>query len=85
MNRYERIRFDGKTIILRNPRKVKFCGIDAITGIRVDKLGDEVGTKKADEQRDIIAAVLVTKRTKLRWDMKYGELVTDKQINEGGS
>lgn len=74
MNKYERVRYNGRTIILKNPRTRTFCGIEALSGIHVDKEGDEIVVQGTDQKLMIIAMALVTKRTRLTLNKKYGEL-----------
>lgn len=75
MSTYERIQVGRKTVILRDPRIIMFLGNLALTGIEVDREGNEVG-RKADRQH-IIGLDQVGRRTRLKWDNHYGCLVSD--------
>lgn len=59
------------TVILRDP--VERNGL--LTGIEVDRLGEEIAPAGVDERRHVIDAELVARRTPLRMHPLYGELV----------
>lgn len=83
MSTYERVRVvpDGAstgpsrsrpfTVILRDP----VVSGPFLTGIEVDREGDEVAPKGVDERRHIIMVDLVTKRTPLVMDRLTATLV----------
>lgn len=71
---YERVRVQGRTIILKNPAETQFLGAPALTGIEVNREGDEIAGRGADERRHIIALTEITRRTPLVMDDRYGEL-----------
>lgn len=74
MNAYERIRYEGRTAILRDPVESEFLGETVLSGIEVNRHGDEVKPVGADERRRIIAVSLITSRTLLSWDKHYAVL-----------
>jgi hypothetical protein len=78
MTRYERVTYRpagatrSQTVILRDVRELD--AIPAITGIEVDRHGDDVAPRGVDERRHIIAMELISRRRELRWDLHYGVL-----------
>lgn len=48
---------------------------DVLTGIEVDREGDEVNGRGFDERRHIIATELIVRRVPMVMDNIYGELV----------
>lgn len=77
MTTYERIRFDGRTIILRDVVETTVFGITCISGVHVDAEGNEIAPADADERRHIIEAGLVTRRTPMRMNVHYATLEVD--------
>lgn len=71
---YERVRYAGRTVILRNPRMIEFCGQPALAGIEVDQYGDEITPPGVDVRRRVISLDLITRRTPLVMDLTYAEL-----------
>ena len=75
---YERVRFVDddsrtKTVFLDSVRQTGVF----VTGIEVDKEGDEVSGKGFDQRRRVIAKKTILKRTPMRMDKKYAQLVED--------
>jgi hypothetical protein len=68
--RYERIRFNGRTIILRDTTESELF----LTGVEVDRTGMEVAPHGIDERKHIIDLTVITKRTPLTMNNHYGEL-----------
>jgi hypothetical protein len=85
---YMRVRFfeatqgREKTVILAGVRETATF----ITGIEVDKEGDEVHGAGFDERRRVIAKSTIRGRVPMRMDNKYATLVVDTQgfIDLGG-
>lgn len=80
--RTERVTFHteggrSRTIYLEQVREMGLL----LTGIEVDKTGDEVAPRGVDERRHIIALELVTKRTPVRMDNIYGEYVDAEEVS----
>lgn len=75
-----RVRWDGKklrdtrTIILMNPVEVEFMGAPALSGVEVNREGEEVAPRGVDERRHIIGLDVITKRTQLVMNNHYGIL-----------
>lgn len=74
MTSYERIRVDGKTLILRDPKEITFLGVPALSGIEVDREGDEVAPRGVDMNQHVIQLALITRRTPLVMNLHYGTL-----------
>lgn len=53
-----------------------------LTGVEVNREGDEVAGKGFDERRHLIDLELVIRRVPMRMDMYYGELVKDDTMIE---
>ena len=79
MTTWERIRVEGKTIILRNPQ-VRLLTIgpekkyEILTGIEVNVENEEVAGHNASERMHMISLDLITKRTPLKMNNHYGML-----------
>ena len=71
---YTRIRVDGKTLILRDMRTVTFMGEQCVSGIEVDREGNEPAPSGVDQRQHIIQASLITRQTPLKWNNHYGTL-----------
>lgn len=74
--RYERVTYrpeggKARTIYLESPTVVG----DLLTGIEVNREGDEIAPRGYDERRHLIALALVTRREAMVMDRIYGELV----------
>jgi len=78
MVKYERIRFDNKTVILRDSHEVEFMGTKCLSGIEVNNEGEEVASRGVDERKHIIELSLITKRTSLVMNNHYGILEQSK-------
>lgn len=81
MNRYERIRFNGRSVILRNPIERTVLGTVSLVGVEVDRSGDEIASRGYDERLRVIPKGFVTRRTEMVWDKHYGVL----KAKRGGS
>lgn len=77
MTTYERVRADGKTLYLRDPVETSFLGAPALTGVQVDREGNEVAPRGVDELRHIIDLGAVTKRTPVTMDRTYAVLLAE--------
>jgi hypothetical protein len=93
MTTYERVtvqspaqRGRARRLFLRDVAETTFAGVPAITGVEVDREGDEVQPSKAylkahgaedGERRHILPTELVTKREPHVVDYLYGTLVPD--------
>jgi hypothetical protein len=77
---YERVTYRpegakrSRTIYLRNPREITLMGHAALTGVRVNRETEEVAARGVDEEIHVITADLITKRTPVRVNLKYGTL-----------
>jgi hypothetical protein len=74
MAHWERIRLDGKTLILRDPQESRLLGVTTLVGIEVDKFDVEVAPRGVDERQHIIEEAIITRRTPLKMNRTYGEL-----------
>lgn len=74
MSHWERIRVNGKTLILRDPQESRLLGITTLVGVEVDKFDNEVAPVGVDERRHIIEEAAITRRTPLTMNRTYGEL-----------
>lgn len=68
--RYERVRFAGRSVILRVTAESEHF----MRGIEVNKFGDEVIPRGADERLHIIQKTVIKKRTALKMNNYYAEL-----------
>lgn len=78
MARYERVTYRpeggrARTIYMENVQVMG--GGELLTGIEVNREGDEICGAKFDERRHIIELALVERRMPMRMDNIYGELV----------
>lgn len=69
----------AKWLILRNPKNSVVLGHKAVSGIRVNKYGDEivgkvVRGKRADQALHIIDASIIKTTVPMEWNLKYGWL-----------
>jgi hypothetical protein len=70
MPKYERVRFNGKTAILKvNGESEVF-----LSGLEVNKYGEEVRLKGYDERIHLIDKLTITRRTPLQMNNYYAEL-----------
>lgn len=76
MSHWERIRVNGKTLILRDPQESRLLGFTTLTGVEVDKFDNEIAPVGVDERQHIIEAACITRRTPLIMSRHYGELET---------
>lgn len=67
---YRNERGVARTIYLEQVSEV---GGQLLTGIEVDKQGEEVAPRGVDERRHFISLELVTRRTPVRMNNIYGE------------
>lgn len=76
MTTWVRIRFDGRSVILRNPSEGVLGGVPTLTGIEVNAQDEEVTGRgaKIDERRHIVALKLISKRTPMVMNKKYATL-----------
>jgi hypothetical protein len=74
MTSFERIRYTGKTIYLSDPKESGFLGKECLEGYQVNKEANIVTDRKGAEQYHIIQRSLITKRTKVYFNGKYGTL-----------
>jgi hypothetical protein len=70
MQKYERIRFNGNTVIL----KISGESNEFLSGIQVNKYGDEVRSKGYDEHLHLIDKTTITRRTSMKMNNHYAEL-----------
>lgn len=82
MTTYERVRFDGKTVILMNPKEIKFLGHPCLSGIEVDIEGREIAPRGVDERQRIIFFDLITRRTPLVMDKMYAVLCRPEEAHQ---
>lgn len=78
MSVYERVTYRpegerARTIYLHRPT---VSGL-LLTGVEVNREGDEISGKDFDERRHVIELSLVVRRVPMRMDNTYGELVPD--------
>jgi hypothetical protein len=71
---YERVRVAGRTLYLRDPREKTLLGKPVLTGIEVNREGDEIASGGADERCRVIDLSLVSHRTPVALDRTYGTL-----------
>lgn len=71
---YERVRFDGKTVYLYQTEEAVYLGQKVLKGNQVDKAGDLVTDRNGAFVDQVIALQLITKRTEVFYDNKYGVL-----------
>jgi len=85
---YERVTYstvpdpDGKatvrTIILRDPHLTTFSGVSCLSGVHVNREGDEVvPNKSVHEVVQVIEETLIARRSPLAFSRKYGWLVSE--------
>lgn len=75
MNTYTKIKLtSGKNLILRDVTRITFLGAECVTGIEVNKEGDEVRPAGADERQHIIQVTLIKRTTPMKMNLKYAEL-----------
>lgn len=72
--RYERIRSQGKTIYLTDIKAIVILGQDCIQGSQIDREGEFVTDAQGAFVNHIIALGLITKRTEVFYNNKYGIL-----------
>lgn len=77
MTTYERVRFNGRTVILRDPVELEAFGVRVLSGVHVDLEGSEVAPAGVDERRHIIELALITRRTPMRMSTRYATLEVD--------
>lgn len=89
MNTFERITFKpegatrSRTIYLRNPIEINVIGSLAVTGVEVDRGGSQAGNLKVTERRHVISTLLISDRTPVVLNVKYGELEEPTESGEG--
>jgi len=80
--RYERVRIKkngndkARTIYLQDPAIGDLKGIATLYGERVNKVAESISTKH--ETIEIVALSLITRRTEVYFNGKYGTLETEK-------
>lgn len=70
MSTYLKIGIPGKTVLLRDSREKN--GI--LSGIEVNKFGDEISSKGFDERLHVIQVEAITSMKTMVMSLKYGEL-----------
>ena len=76
---YERVRYTpeggrAQTIILADVQEAVIIATDVLTGVEVNREGDEVAPRGVDQRRHVIDLNLISKRTVLTMDNHTGLL-----------
>lgn len=71
---YERVRFDGQTVYLRDTHEIVFMGRDCLRGAEIDRQGEYITTRNGVFTDHVIQLENITRRTEMVYNNRYGEL-----------
>ncbi len=72
--KYVRVKVGSARFILKNPRNMIFLGTECVTGISVDKEGQNIASENANQRKHIIELSMVDSVTPMVMNNKYGYL-----------
>ena len=70
MSIYLKVRIEGKTLLLRDPRERN----GVLSGIEVNKFGDEISSHGFDERMHLIVIEAISSTKTMVMNLKYAEL-----------
>jgi hypothetical protein len=70
MSTYLKVRIPGKTVLLRDSTEKN----GFLSGVEVNKFGDEISSKGFDERLHVIQIEAITSMKTMVMSLKYGEL-----------